>query len=99
MLQSATATSPIHRHYTRSWMLSTKISGSTGTVQSSTALNGTFAVFQYWIAGTKVVAANISSFHTPNGDVRLVKYPTGGTASKIIGGFSKPIGVTVSLGR
>jgi len=74
-----------------------QVSGSTGTVQNSTVLKGTYAVFQYWIQRNEVVAANITSFHTPNGDVKFFKYPTGGKATKNIGGFSKPIGVTVSL--
>jgi hypothetical protein len=74
-----------------------QISGSTGTVKSSTPLEGTSVVFQYWIQGAKVVAANITSFHTPNGDVRFWKYPAGGKATKTIGPFSKPDGVTVSL--
>lgn len=74
-----------------------QVSGSQGAVKGSTTLKKTSSVFQFWIQGSRVVASNIISFQTPDGNVGLWSYPAGGKATKIIGGFKKPVGVTVSL--
>jgi hypothetical protein len=76
-----------------------QVSGSQGTVEGSTTLKKTSNVFQFWIQGTMVVAANIIDFNPADGNVGVWNYPGGGKATKIIGGFKKPAGVTVSLAK
>jgi DNA-binding beta-propeller fold protein YncE len=74
-----------------------QVSGSQGTVKGSTTLKGTSSVFEFWIEGTRVLASNIISFLTADGNAGIWNYPAGGKATTIIGGFEKPLGVTVSL--
>lgn len=74
------------------------IAGSTGTLKSTTTLDGSESIAQFWIPnpgkvrGTTIVAANYNG-----GNVRYWKYPAGGAATMTITShISKPFGVTVS---
>jgi hypothetical protein len=70
------------------------VSGTKGTKAGTTPLNGGSAVFQFWIDGTRVIGPDSSS-----GDVKLWKYPAGGTAVKTIDGLYAPLGTAVSKGQ
>jgi hypothetical protein len=70
------------------------VSGKHGKAVGSTQLGGATQVFQFWIAGAKVIGADAYG-----GDVGIWKYPAGGVPVKIIGGLYAPLGVTVSLAR
>jgi DNA-binding beta-propeller fold protein YncE len=70
------------------------VSGKQGKVAGSTQLGGATQVFQFWIAGAKVIGADAYA-----ADVGIWKYPAGGAAVKIIDGLYAPLGVTVSLAR
>jgi DNA-binding beta-propeller fold protein YncE len=70
------------------------VSGKRGRVAGSTQLGGATQVFQFWIAGARVIGADAYG-----ADVGIWKYPAGGPAVKIIGGLYAPLGVTVSLAR
>lgn len=73
------------------------ITGSTGTLKSTTTLVGSSTIEEFWIPnngklrGTTIVAAN---YH---GAVRYWKYPAGGKSTlTVTSHVSQPIGVTVS---
>jgi hypothetical protein len=78
------------------------LSGSTGSIASSTTLDGTGIVWQFWLTNTsgkkakkeRVIAPTISTANVP--EVGYWKYPAGGSATKTITGFSAPDGVAVS---
>jgi hypothetical protein len=73
-----------------------QVSGSRAKVQGRTGLNGVTGLAQSWIAGNKVVAANVES-SGPTGDVVFWNYPAGGTPTKTFGMLHDPFGVTVSV--
>jgi hypothetical protein len=74
------------------------VTGSTGTVVSTTKLEGTEDVVQFWIQGSRIVAPDIE--RTGANDVRLFKYPAGGVPVGVItGGLLEPYGATVSLAQ
>jgi hypothetical protein len=73
------------------------LTGSAGAIVSTTRLEGTGDVTQFWIQGSRIVAPNIGEGHTS--DVRIFKYPSGGAPLDIITGQSEPIGATVSLAQ
>jgi hypothetical protein len=68
-----------------------QISGNTGTKVGSTPLNGSSGLSQFWIDGSTVVGANATA-----GTVDYWNYPAGGSPTKTIGGFSLPLGSTIS---
>jgi hypothetical protein len=72
------------------------VSGSKAKVQGQTQLNGSTGLRQLWIAGNKVVAANVEST-SPTGDVVFWNYPSGGNPTKTFGMLKEPTGVTVSV--
>lgn len=73
------------------------VKGSTGTVVSTTKLEGTLDVVQFWIQGSRIVAPDIQKGNA--GDVRLFSYPLGGVPLRVISGLSQPLGATVSLAQ
>ncbi|HEY1656424.1 MAG TPA: hypothetical protein VGF86_15080 [Candidatus Tumulicola sp.] len=70
------------------------INGRTGTVVSTTKLQGVEDVVQFWIQGSTLVVPNIG---LRAADARLYKYPTGGSPTVIASGFGEPLGSAVSL--
>ncbi len=70
------------------------ISGSNGTLEGSTLLNGTNAVNQFWIRGAKVTAPDVSA-----GTVMSWDYPAGGNPTKTISGLAHPNGSAVSMAK
>lgn len=70
------------------------LSGSTGSVEGSTQLDGTGWVWQFWIAGARVVAPTYAG--SGGAEVGYWKYPAGGAATKTITGFYQPDGATIS---
>jgi hypothetical protein len=73
------------------------ISGSRGIAEGSTSLIGGKDVGQFWIQGSTVVGP--SGHVYGHSSVRFWDYPTGGKATKTIGGLPDAIGVTVSLAK
>jgi hypothetical protein len=71
------------------------INGSTGTVVSTTKLQGVEDVVQFWIQGSTLVVPNIGL--KDEADARLYGYPTGGSPSVIASGFGEPLGSAISL--
>ena len=67
------------------------ISGKSGKKTGSTALGGAAEVFQFWIAGSRVIGPDSSG-----ADVKVWRYPAGGSALKTISGVYVPLGATVS---
>ncbi len=67
------------------------IKGKKGTVVGSTPLNGATEVFQFWIAGSKVIGPDAGA-----ADVGIWSYPAGGSPVKTIPGVYVPLGATVS---
>ena len=65
--------------------------GGAGTKIGSTALDGANQVSQYFIQGKNVIGPEAGL-----NDVGIWKYPTGGAATKIIGGFEVPNGAAIS---
>jgi DNA-binding beta-propeller fold protein YncE len=68
-----------------------KIAGSGGTLEDQTLLKDANDVVQAWIHGTTLYAPDAAE---PRVD--LYKYRAGGYPIKVLGGFSEPIGTTVS---
>ena len=68
-----------------------KIASGKGTKAGSVPLSGSTFVQEFWIAGSRVIAPDYAS-----GKVRFYKYPAGGSATKIIAGFTGPQAATVS---
>ncbi len=73
------------------------IDGSAGTEVSSTPLDGSGTVSEFFIDGGRIIAP--SSFPARAGFVKIYNYPAGGSAEKTLHNFSSPDGVVVSLGR
>jgi len=79
------------------------LSGSTGSVEGSTQLDGTGWVWQFWITklgpqnrlrqGKRIVAP---TYGGSNSEVGYWKYPAGGDATFAITGFAQPDGATIS---
>jgi len=71
------------------------IRGHKGTLEGTTSLTGAKMVDQFWIAGSKVVAANVGGLN-----VMLWSYPAGGAPIEVVSNPRvqphKPFGVTVS---
>ena len=69
------------------------ISGSTGTEVSSTTLDSSENIHQFWIdpAGSRVVAPSASL-----STVGYWKFPAGGNPTKTLSGFDIPEGVALS---
>ncbi|MGA9275219.1 MAG: hypothetical protein WBV67_17195 [Candidatus Cybelea sp.] len=69
------------------------VSGSTGTEVSSTTLDSSENIHQFWIdpAGNRVVAPSASL-----GTVGYWKFPAGGNPTKTLSGFNIPEGVALS---
>jgi hypothetical protein len=70
------------------------LSGSTGSIEGSTQLDGTGWVWQFWIAGARVVAPTYAG--SGGAEVGYWNYPAGGDATKTITGFYQPDGATIS---
>jgi hypothetical protein len=69
------------------------ISGSTGTLEGTTVLNGASGVQQFWIQGHTVIGGDSGG----DGYVHYWHYPAGGNFTKTIKkGVGGPIGRTVS---
>jgi hypothetical protein len=72
------------------------VKGHEGTLEGTTTLTGATMVDQFWIAGSRVVAANVGG---PN--VMVWSYPGGGSPIEVVSNPGvqphKPFGVTVSL--
>jgi hypothetical protein len=68
--------------------------GAGGHVVSSTTLDGTDYVRQFWKEGSNVIGA---SFY--NATVGVWPYPAGGTATKTLTNFENPFGVTISKAK
>jgi hypothetical protein len=79
------------------------LSGSTATEAGTTTLNSTSFVWQFWLvnvpgsgkAQAKTILAPTAD--SSNDYVGFWAYPAGGNATKTLGGFSQPDGVTVSV--
>jgi hypothetical protein len=70
------------------------ISGSSGTVEGTTPLSGSCQVLQFditMVQGSKVIGPD-----SCKNNVRLYKYPSGGSATKTLTDFQYPVGATVS---
>jgi hypothetical protein len=67
------------------------ITGKHGTKVGSTSLGGATKVFQFWIDGSKVTGADAGA-----ADAAIWKYPSGGSAIKVISGLYAPLGAVVS---
>lgn len=70
------------------------ISGTKGKKTGSTPLTGATEVFQFWIAGTRLIGPDAGA-----ADVGIWKYPAGGAAVKKITGLYVPLGATVSAAK
>jgi len=68
------------------------IGGKKGKKTGSTVLGGATEVFQFWIAGGKVIGPDAAV-----GDVGIWAYPAGGSPLKTIGGLYAPLGAAVSF--
>lgn len=73
-----------------------KISGSNGTAEGSTPLEGSSTVGQFWIERDRVIGPNSGPSVA---DVLFWKYPTGGNAVKTITGFVEPEAALVSRAK
>jgi DNA-binding beta-propeller fold protein YncE len=69
------------------------ISGKKGKRVGTTPLTGASEVFQFWIAGAKVIGPNATA-----GTTDIWHYPTGGAAIRTISGLYAPLGAAVSAG-
>jgi len=69
-----------------------RTSATTGKTVQTITLNDGANVEQFWIAGSTVIGPNAQS----GGTVNYWHYPAGGSATKMISGFSYPFGATVS---
>lgn len=67
------------------------ISGKKGKKVGSTSLIGAGNIVQFRIQSPEVIASDGSNL-----DVGIWNYPSGGTAVKVITGFTQPVGVTIS---
>ena len=65
--------------------------GAGGKVESTTSLTDSDGIFQYVIAGKKVIGPNVYS-----ANVGIWKYPKGGSPSKTLTGFTDPFGAAIS---
>jgi hypothetical protein len=74
------------------------ITGSTGTLKSTTTLTGSNNIEQFWIPNNgKIRGSTIVAANTNGDNVLYWKYPAGGAATKTItSGISTPFGVTLS---
>ena len=70
------------------------ISGNSGTEVSSTPLDGTSDVAQFFILGEKVVASEPAP-----GTVGFWNYPQGGAATKLFSVGNEPVGTAVSMAK
>jgi NHL repeat len=75
-----------------------QVSGSNGTVVSTTRLAGAEDVPQFWIQGSNVIGPNIEFSYHDSAAV-FWAYPAGGKAKKTITGLAEPLGATVSLAK
>lgn len=69
--------------------------GGTGQVAQTIKLRNGTDVDQFWIQGTTLVGPNAD----PGGSVGFWPYPSGGSTTRTLGGFSNPVGVTVSVAK
>jgi DNA-binding beta-propeller fold protein YncE len=67
------------------------ISGKNGRKAGSTSLGGAGEIFQFWIAGSRVIGPDSS-----DANVKIWSYPAGGSAIKTISGVYVPLGAAVS---
>ncbi len=65
--------------------------GAGGKVEGTTSLSDSDGIFQYFIAGKRVVGPNVYS-----ANAGIWKYPKGGNPSKTLTGFSYPFGAALS---
>lgn len=68
------------------------ISGKMGKRVGATTLGGAGQVFQFWIAGKRVIGPD-----SAQADVGIWSYPSGGSPVKTISGLYVPLGATLSL--
>jgi hypothetical protein len=73
------------------------IAGAHGKIVSTTRLQGSGDVVQFWIQGSTIVVPNIGD-GVPN-DIRLYQYPAGGSATVFGSGVAPPYGAAVSLAQ
>jgi|HubBroStandDraft_2_1064218.scaffolds.fasta_scaffold04397_4 hypothetical protein len=76
------------------------ISGSTGTLEGTTSIDGLSISYQWWIMGPRVLVPNTAFISYKSvGEVLYYEYPKGGSALKTVsdGDDTAPNGVTVSL--
>ena len=66
----------------------------TGDLAQTVKLKGGDDLIQFWLQGSTLVGPNFSS-----GTVALWHYPDGGSATKVLNGFSEPFGAAVSLAK
>jgi hypothetical protein len=67
------------------------ISGTKGKEAGSTSLTGASEVNQFWIDSAQVIGSDPGA-----ANVKFWNYPSGGSPTKAIAGFSQPVGATVS---
>jgi hypothetical protein len=67
-----------------------------GTEVGTTPLDGSAEVSQFFVAGSRVIAASAPQEY--EGYVKVYEYPAGGHALRRLSNFSSPAGVVVSLG-
>jgi hypothetical protein len=90
-----------YKNQHKSAIYQVSISGSTGTIQGTTVLTGSCDVLQFGISnlgggkkdqqGSSVIAPDDCQ-----SNVKFYKYPTGGSATKMLSGFEYPVGAAVS---
>jgi hypothetical protein len=68
--------------------------GAGGQVEGTTSLNDSDGIFQYFIAGRKVIGPNVYS-----ANVGIWKYPKGGDPTKTLSGFTDPFGAAISRAK
>lgn len=65
--------------------------GAGGKIEGTTSLNDSDGIFQYFIAGKKVIGPNVYS-----ANAGIWKYPKGGNPTMTITGISDPFGAAIS---
>lgn len=67
------------------------VKGNRGTMAGSTQLGDAVTVFQFWLDGGRVIGPDAGA-----GNVKIWKYPAGGSPLKTIGSVYVPLGAAVS---
>jgi hypothetical protein len=70
------------------------LKGASGSVKGHTTLSGAGDVWQFWIAGKRIIVPTYGG--SDPAEIGYFKYPAGGSATKSITGLSQPDGATIS---